>query len=161
MSDGGHSGGAGRRSFEVRTRSEAPVADVWPLLGEARRWSEWSFLTGSRLEREGRPDPDGVGAVRRFTSFGIGSREEVVAWEPPHHLGYTILSGFPVRGYRADVVLRPDEAGGGTVITWSATFDERFPGTGRLTTLALRAVIRRLAGAAAAYADRLAEQARP
>lgn len=152
---------AGRRSFEVRARSSAPVEVVWSLLGEARRWQEWSFLTRSDLVREGDPPPDGVGAIRRFTSFGIGSREEVVAWEPPHRFGYVILSGFPVRHYRADVVLEPDGyAGSGTAVTWSATFDEKIPGTGPLMTLVLRGIIGRLAAGATAYADRQAGQAR-
>src|ERR1019366_10277052 len=77
-------------SFQVTATSTAPVGTLWPLVGEAARWKEWSFLTQSGLEREGDPAPDGVGAIRRFTTLGMGSREEVVLWEPPHHLGYVI-----------------------------------------------------------------------
>jgi hypothetical protein len=127
------------------------VAEVWPLIGEARRWKEWSFLTRSDLVRTGQPAPDGVGAVRRFTRYGIGSREEVVAWDPPHHLAYRILSGFPVRHYRADVELTPD--GSGTTIEWSATFDELIPGTGRLTEFVLSRMLGGFATSAARYAD--------
>ena len=82
----------GTHVYRVESRADAPVEDVWPLLGEAARWHEWSFLTRSGLERAGSPDPDGVGAIRRFTRNGVGSREEVVAWDPPHHLAYRILS---------------------------------------------------------------------
>jgi hypothetical protein len=117
-------------AFEVRATSQAPVEVMWPLIGEAARWKEWSFLTRSGLDREGEPAPDGVGAIRRFTTLGMGSREEVVAWEPPHHLGYVILTGFPVRNYRGDVVLTAD--GGRTTLTWSSSFDTKIPGTGRL-----------------------------
>ena len=147
-------GPRGRRSFEVRARSSAPVAEVWPLLGEAGRWKEWSFLDRSELIHDGAPDPEGVGAVRRFTSHGIGSTEEVVAYEPPHHLGYTILTGFPVRHYRADVHCTVD--GTGTLVTWSATFDEKVPGTGRL----MRAVLARMVGRFATGACRYADQQR-
>jgi hypothetical protein len=126
---------------------------VWPLIGEAHRWKEWSFLTRSDLVRTGDPAPDGVGAVRRFTKNGIGSREEVVAWDPPHHLAYRILSGFPVRHYRADVTITPE--GSGCLITWSATFDAKIPGTGRLMVVVLRRMIGRFATGAAGYADRL------
>ncbi len=100
-----------RWSVQAQARSTAPVDEVWPLIGEARRWKEWTFLTQSDLVRAGDPPPDGIGAVRRFTRFGIGSQEEVVAWEPPHHLGYTILKGFPVRHYRADVRPRTGRLG--------------------------------------------------
>jgi hypothetical protein len=126
---------------------------VWPLIGEAHRWKEWSFLTGSDLVRTGEPSPDGVGAVRRFTKNGIGSREEVVAWDPPHHLAYRILSGFPVRHYRADVTITPEEPG--CLITWSATFDPKIPGTGRLIVAVVRRMIGRFAAGAAGYAERL------
>ncbi|HEY6624698.1 MAG TPA: SRPBCC family protein [Acidimicrobiales bacterium] len=144
-------------SFEVTATSTAPVEALWPLVGEAARWKEWSFLTQSGLERKGDPAPDGVGAIRRFTSLGVGSREEVVLWEPPHHLGYVILSGFPVRNYRGDVVLVAED--GGTRLTWSSSFDTKIPGTGRLMREVLRLFVRRFvagvvrAGEAAEAAD--------
>jgi hypothetical protein len=145
----------GRWSYEVTARSSAPVEAVWPLLGEAHRWKEWSFLDRSDLVREGDPAPDGVGAMRRFTRFGVGSREEVVAWEPPRHLGYVIVKGFPVRHYRADVTFTPE--GTGTLISWKGSFDALIPGTGRLMSVVLRAMIGRFADDAARYAERLGQ----
>jgi hypothetical protein len=141
----------GRWSVDARARSSASVSEVWPLIGEARRWKEWSFLTRTDIVRAGEPAPDGVGAVRRFTRHGIGSTEEVVAWEPPHHLGYTILSGFPVCHYRADVTLAPEKDG--TLISWSATFDPKIPGTGRVMRGVLRRMLRGFAVAVAGYAE--------
>ncbi|MGB7052245.1 MAG: SRPBCC family protein [Acidimicrobiales bacterium] len=136
----------------VRSHSAAPPETVWPLIAEARRWKEWSFLDHTALERDGSPDADGVGAVRRFTRHGVGSREEVVAWEPPRHLGYTIISGFPVRNYRADVLL--EAAGSGTDISWSVRFDEPLPGTGALVTIVLRGIVNGFAEGVARYAER-------
>ena len=143
----------GRWSFEATARSSAPVEVVWPLLGEADRWKEWSFLDRSDLVREGHPVRDGVGAVRRFTRFGVGSREEVVAWDPPRHLGYVILKGFPVRHYRADVTCTP--VGTGSLIRWCSSFDTLIPGSGHLMTAILKRVIGRFADDAARYADGL------
>ena len=145
--------GRGAYVYRVEARTTAPAAVVWPLLGEARRWHEWSFLTASGRERDGAPDPDGVGAVRRFTSHGIGSREEVVAWDPPHRLGYVVLSGFPVRDYRADVTLEP--SGAGTRIEWAGSFDPKVPGTGRVLQAVLVRMMQRFADDLARYADGL------
>ena len=139
-------GPRGRWSVEARARSSAPVEEVWPLIGEAHRWKEWSFLDRSGLVRDGAPVPDGVGALRRFTNHGIGSTEEVVVYDPPDHLGYAIVKGFPVRHYRADVTCEPD--GTGTIITWAATFDEKIPGTGPLMVLVLNRLIGRFASGA-------------
>ncbi len=141
----------GRWSVAARAHCSAPASEVWPLVGEAHRWKEWSFLTRSDLVSPGAPDPDGVGAVRRFTRWGMGSKELVAAWDPPHHLRYTILSGFPVRDYVADVTLAPD--GDGTLVTWSSTFDAKIPGTGRLMAAVLRRMINGFAASVARYAD--------
>jgi uncharacterized protein YndB with AHSA1/START domain len=148
------SAATGRRAFVVRSHSAAPPEAVWRLVAEAARWKEWSFLDRSELERTGSPVPDGVGAVRRFTRHGIGSREEVLAWEPPHHLAYTLLSGMPVRNYRADVRLEPD--GAGTDVSWSVRFDVRLPGSGALMTAVLRRIVARFAEAVARYAEGIA-----
>ena len=134
-------GPQGAYVYRVEAVSSAPVDVVWPLLGRASRWREWSVLTRSELERDGAPDPDGVGAVRRFSAYGVGSREEVVAWDPPHHLAYRILSGFPVRNYRSDVTLEP--AGTGTRIEWAGSFDPQVPGTGRLIEAVLAQLMRK------------------
>jgi uncharacterized protein YndB with AHSA1/START domain len=143
-----------RWSFTQVSHARAPIEKVWPLVGEAHRWKDWSFLTRSDLEREGDPAPDGVGAVRRFTSLGVGSREEVLEWQPPHHLRYTLISGFPVRDYRADVDLTPDP--GGTTLTWSVRFNPRLAGTGAVLWVVLRLLIFGFARGACRFADRQA-----
>ena len=87
-------------------------------------WKDWGTFTVAELEQEGDPAPDGVGAIRRFGFPVYASREQVVAFEPPTHLGYTLLSGLPLAGYRSDVTLAP-AAGGGTDISWVSSFDAR------------------------------------
>jgi uncharacterized protein YndB with AHSA1/START domain len=145
----------GRWSVTSVARSRAPVEAVWPLIAEARRWQEWTFLDRTELLEEGDPAPDGVGALRRFTRFGFGSSERVLAWDPPHHLAYTIVRGFPVRNYRADVTCTPDEPG--TLVSWSASFDVLVPGTGHLMVLVVKRLIRGFANSAARHAEGLVE----
>ena len=57
-------------------------------------------------------------------------------FDPPHRLGYDLVSGLPLRDYHADVTLTPD--GDGTHIRWHSTFSAKVPGTGTLTRLALQ-----------------------
>src|ERR1700722_5556668 len=143
----------GRWVFRSSAHTTAPVEVVWPLVGEAARWKDWSWMTHSSVIREGVPAPDGVGALRRFYVGPGGSREEVVVWDPPHHLGYIGRSGLPVRNYRADVYLLGEN--GGTTVTWQGHFDELMPFSGR----AMKAVLHRITSGFATqlcrYADAL------
>src|ERR1039458_850434 len=97
-----------------RAKNAGSSGVVWPLIGEAERWKDWSFMTRTYLLREGSPDRNGVGALRRFAVGPFGSCEEVVEFEPPSHLGYVARKGIPVKSYRGDIRLAPD--GDGTVV---------------------------------------------
>ena len=66
--------------------ANAPIETVWELLADARGWSTWARFARSELLAEGIPAPDGVGALRAFGVGRIGSREEVVLFEPPQRL---------------------------------------------------------------------------
>jgi uncharacterized protein YndB with AHSA1/START domain len=142
------------QSFSVTRVAHAQREMVWALVSDGAGWKNWAGIVKSSLELEGDPPPDGVGAIRRLGPGPFGSREEVVEWEPPSHLGYVILSGMPVRNYRADI--RLNEAGVTTVIEWSATFDPKVPGTGTLLRAGLRAMISRFAKRAALHAVKAA-----
>ena len=103
-------------------------------------------------------DPDALVSVLETSRTGASnlgyrtftSREEVVAYEPPHHFAYVLLKGVPVRDYRADVTLTPD--GTGTLITWTSTFEPKYPGTGWLMSAFLRGVLRDFARRLARHA---------
>jgi Polyketide cyclase / dehydrase and lipid transport len=151
----------GRYSFRVIKTSSAPREKVWALVSNGAGWKDWAGVLRSSLEREGQPPPDGVGSIRRLGIPPLGSREEVVEWDPPSHLGYVILSGMPVRNYRADIRLEDRVAGDGvskmTIIDWSATFDPMVPGTGAVVRASLRAVIAHFAQRAARQANRASD----
>lgn len=144
-------------TYRAEGVARAPVETVWPLVATASRWTEWAGITSATLERTGTPDPDGVGAVRRFAVGPGASREEVLAWDPPHHLAYTILSGFPVRGYRADVELSPGPEPGTTRVIWHGACEPRWPGTGPLLAVGLRLLMARFVRRLCAHAGRVAQ----
>ena len=142
-----------RWSYDVRASTTAGVDVLWPLVGEAGRWKDWAGFTSSGLLEEGTPAPDGVGALRRFAVGPGASRERVLAWEPPHHLAYTIERGYPVRNYRSDVELTALD-GGGTDIRWHGSFDAKVPGSGHVMQAVTRAMMARFAKRLVRYAER-------
>ena len=127
------------RELTVFGRSSAPPEVVWALLVDATAWSQWSSIPSAEREREGTDVRDGVGSIRKLGAAGFGSREEVVAYEPVQHFAYILLSGLPVREYRADVHLSAD--GDGTLITWQARFVPKWRATGPLLERFLRATL--------------------
>ena len=150
-------------SYEVSAQSSAPPERVWGLLADATTWQQWAgpMVMRSWWEREGDPPPGGVGAIRRLGMRGANSREEIVAYERPQHLGY-IWHTRIVRDYRADVRLEPVaiEPGPdgsdrtGTRIVWSGSFAPTLLGPApvmlRFFTRTVGGFARRLA----AYAER-------
>jgi Polyketide cyclase / dehydrase and lipid transport len=133
-------------SIDVTVVSAAPPEVVWPLIADVRTWSEWGSWSASGYEAEGDPAPHGVGALRRLVRRPVVTRERVVTFEPGRELGYRLLSGLPLRDYRASLRIDPD--GAGTRIRWQATFRRTLPaslvrpGLGRFfrqTALALAA----------------------
>jgi len=149
------SGGA--ESFDLVVESAAPTDAVFALLADGGGWASWAgpLVPRSRWHRTGTPAPGGVGAVRELGRRPMIMREEIVEFSPPRRLAYTVVSGVPVRDYLGTVDLDP-LPGGGTRITWRATFVPAYRGTGRLLCLALkpaiRSIARRLARAAAVQA---------
>jgi hypothetical protein len=147
----------GRQRFKVSRIADAPLETVWDLVADGAGWKNWAGIFASALEREGTPPPNGVGSIRKLGAPPLASREEVVVWDPPFHLGYVVLSGMPVRNYRADIWLDDRSEVGGvprTLIEWSASFDPLVPGTGHLMRATLAGIIGRFATKAAEAAQR-------
>ena len=119
---------------EVATTTADPDA-VYELLADGSTWPGWSPLGSFELLEPGDGVPEGLGAVRRFTTGRRQSTERVVERRPGQQFSYVLLSGLPLRDYRADVSLTPET--GGTTITWHSTFRSKVPGTGGLYRRAL------------------------
>jgi hypothetical protein len=117
-------------TFSAEATSSAAPDAVFALLADATVWKDWAgpLIRDSFWEREGTPPPGGVGAIKRLGAKPVYSREETVEYDPPRRYAYSILSGQPVRSYRADVELTP--ADGGTHIRWAGRFEPKIPGTG-------------------------------
>jgi Polyketide cyclase / dehydrase and lipid transport len=97
--------------IDVTARSTADPATVYGLLADSSLWPTWAPLGSYELERPGQVTPCGLGAIRIFRTGTVTSREEIVELIPDRRLSYTLLSGLPLRGYRADIDLTPDGSG--------------------------------------------------
>lgn len=141
-------------SFELERRVQAPVDIVWEVLTDHRAYSAWGAVKSATLEAEGAPDVNGVGAVRRLADGPLVVREKVLEFEPKTRFVYTVLSGPPVRDYRATVTLAPE--GGSTRVRWEVAFHGKIPFTGPLVKPVVRLVIGTLLRKASAESARRA-----
>ena len=139
--------------ISATAESSAEPRRVFAILKDAPNWPSWSIFDSVEFERPGRDEPHGVGAIRTFCTKVSRSREEVVELIPDRRLAYILLSGFPLRDYRATVEIEA-AAGGGSRITWSNAFYPKYFGTGWLWHLLMRrtleTMVRKLAAAAEA-----------
>ncbi|HEX4126587.1 MAG TPA: SRPBCC family protein [Acidimicrobiales bacterium] len=130
----------------------ADPASVYALLADGSTWPEWSPIGAFELIEPGAGTPEGLGAVRLFTTGRHKSREQVVTCEPGLAFAYVLQAGLPLRDYKAVVTLTP--AAGGTSINWYSTFRPKVPGTGRLYRRELGRFIKRTVEGLAAATDR-------
>ncbi|WP_151769864.1 SRPBCC family protein [Streptomyces abyssomicinicus] len=133
-------------------RTTAAPALVHALLRDGAGWPAWSPLDSFVLESEAPGGGEGVGAVRVFRTGRHVSRERIVASVPDRHFAYVLLSGLPLRDYRADVELTPGEDGG-TTIRWRSVFRAKVPGTGWIYRAALHRFTGDLVRGLARHAD--------
>jgi len=131
------------QTIDVTAHSTKDAPALYALLADGASWPTWSPIGSFELERPGGSEREGVGAIRVFRTGRVASREELVELVPDRRLSYILLSGLPLRGYRADVDLTPNDTG--TEIRWHSTFRPAVPGTGWLYRAALTRFIRRCA----------------
>ncbi len=145
-----------RHEIDVTVTTSAPPATVYALLRDGASWPTWSPIGSFELERPAADEPEGLGAVRIFrTPRPIGesvSHEQIVELVADRRFSYVLVSGLPIRDYRADVDLTPTAAGG-TSIRWHSTFSGgRMPGSGPFFQYALGRFVAQVAEGLAARA---------
>ena len=120
-------------SLSVERSGPADAETAFDLLRDATTWKDWagSSITFSDWSAESPTGDSAVGRVRLVGTPRFKTAEQITDDERPVLHGYRILAKWPVKDYRARVVLTPGPDGQLTV-TWSGEFTERIPGTGIL-----------------------------
>ncbi len=147
----------GQQVIDENATSRADPEAVYALLADGSTWPEWSPLGAFELLEPGDGTPEGLGAVRLFTTGRHTSRERVVECRPGEAFAYVLEAGLALRDYKAVVTLRP--TGAGTAVNWHSTFRAKVPGTGWLYRRQLGRFIGETVAGLAAAAERTPEQA--
>jgi len=114
-----------RVEAEGTTRADPGI--VWSLVADANTYSGW----GPWSDGGYRPPSAGPSRKGSVQWFRYGRRtttvEEILEVEEPRRVVYKVVSGLPVKNYRAEVTLTPAPSGG-TSIRWVARWDKTFGG---------------------------------
>jgi hypothetical protein len=126
--------------IQKTAKTTADAAAVYALLLDGTSWPSWSPIDSVKLENGHK----GVGEVRILTSGRVSGRDTIDELIPDRRFGYTNVSEqIPVKNYRGVVDLEP--SGDGTTITWTSTFEPKYPGTGWLVRRGLDKFIAEMA----------------
>jgi len=138
--------------IDVTATTKADPVSVYALLADGSTWPGWSPIGSFELIAPGAGTPEGLGAVRLFTTGRHKSRERVVTCEPGKAFAYELEAGLPLQDYGAVITLLP--GGGGTTINWRSTFRAKVPGTGGIYRRELGKFIKKTVEGLTAAADR-------
>jgi uncharacterized protein YndB with AHSA1/START domain len=131
-------------TIEAHATTSGSPAAVWALLEDVTKWTQWGAWTESGVEGGAEHAP---GAVRTLVKKPYHLRELVTDWVPNERMGYELLEGMKVQGYRSTITLEP-AAQGGTAVRWTSTYEKAGPLTAAILRLAVRDACKRLAKAA-------------
>src|SRR3974390_2505116 len=117
-----------RARIEVKASalSSASPSEIYALLVNSATYPLWSMIRYYESLASGRNGLHDVGARRLFRTNAITvMREEVTELAPNERVGYTLLSGFPLLGYRSQTTL--EKTVSGTRIVWESSFYPKYP----------------------------------
>jgi hypothetical protein len=114
--------------IDVSAHSSATPSTVYEVAKNSEAYPRWSRIGSFEHMRDGALERYGVGSQRIYRTWPLTLLEEVVELIPDRSVGYVLLSGLPLRGYRANIDLSPSP-GGGTAIRWHNHFYTTVPGT--------------------------------
>jgi uncharacterized protein YndB with AHSA1/START domain len=123
-------------SFTLKKTIAAPAEIVFDLFTDHRGYTKLT-PPGVRvkLEREGDPAPDGIGAIRAIHALGPPLREEVVEFVRPTRFVYKIISGVPVKDHSGTVELT--QVADKTEAKYHLDFTPKVPGVGVVLRIAV------------------------
>ncbi len=120
----------------------APIDEVFELLTDHASYTRFRGFKTAELLREGTPDRNGVGALRRLVAGPLSFTEEITAFERPTRMDYVIREvNIPLEHDGGSIVLLQD--GGGTRVHWTSVFTMPIPVVGGATGAGLAVAIRR------------------
>lgn len=128
----------GRQKFLVTQGFEASPEAVFHELSDPSRMSAWAGIKLARIKDGGNPaHPNSTGSLRSVKVGPAVFVERITSYDPPRGYTYTISEGSPMKDYRGEVTVTPEQ--GGCTVRWSVSFKSKIPLAGPFLVNATKA----------------------
>jgi len=121
------------KTITVTRTIPAPIEKVFDILADHANYKSFPGVKESRLVREGKPDRNGLGAVRYIAAGPLTFEEEITAYERPRRFDYLITKCSAPLEHRGGS-LRFESVNGATQVTWTSIMRVKVPVIGGLLT---------------------------
>jgi uncharacterized protein YndB with AHSA1/START domain len=130
------------RSIHVTRTIPAPAEAVFDRLADHANYDRFRPIHRSELLREGKPKPNGIGALRRIKVWPLVFEEEITAYDRPNRLDYLIVK-LNVPFEHDGGSIRLTEEDGATRVDWRSTYRVPIPLIGGIEELAFLPALNR------------------
>ncbi|MBW1893538.1 MAG: SRPBCC family protein [Deltaproteobacteria bacterium] len=117
-----------KQHIEIRQSFNAPVETIFNLLTDHESFGKVIATKVKRVVDSQEENKNGVGSVRRITSFPVPAFEEtVVTFEPNHLMEYVVSKGSPIKNHKGRMEFSEEE--GKTKLCYTIDFEPKLPFT--------------------------------
>lgn len=123
-----------QQTIDFRVTFPVPVSTLYARLSDHARLGE---IWPGRFEliKEGAPDKNGAGAVRRISVAGSTFEETVLTAERDKLIEYTVSRGGPIKNHLGTMRFTPQ--GASTELHYTIVFESKIPFAGPIIKMAL------------------------
>jgi len=116
----------GRQHIEIQQSFNAPVETIFNLLTDHESFGNVLATKIKRVVDSQEENKNGVGSVRRITSFPVPAFEEtVITFKPNHLMEYVVSKGSPIKNHKGRMEF--SENGGKTKLHYTIYFEPKLP----------------------------------
>ncbi len=113
-----------RQHIEIRQSFNAPVETIFNILTDHESFGKVIATKIQRVVDSQEENKNGVGSVRRISSFPVPAFEEtVITFEPNQLMEYVVSKGSPIKNHKGRMEFSEEE--GKTKLCYSIDFDPK------------------------------------
>ena len=115
-----------RQHIEIRQTFNAPVEVIFQVLTDHESFGKLIQTNIKRVVDSRDENKNGVGSVRRISSFPVPAFEEtVVTYEPNRLMEYVVSKGSPIKNHKGRMEFSEEQ--GKTTLFYTIDFEPKLP----------------------------------